>query len=153
MADFKTVWNETNQYCDFELETINNGATDVDVETGNDLISAVLISLMCDRVADEDWSYSLDKRGWWADVYNERTIGSRLWQLSYLPVTDPDLYLSTARAYVIEALTWLVDDNVAKEIDCVASFVDTKRTNLNLDITITKADNSILKYAYVWSMT
>lgn len=150
MADFKLVWDETAQACDLELETINNGTQDVDLVSQDDLITATLISLLSDRVADDDWSYTLDKRGWWCDAYNERPLGSRLWQLDILPTSDDATYLTRAQGYVTEALSWLVDDRICKSVDCVASFTDTHKTKLNLDITLTKADDSQIRYAYVW---
>lgn len=150
MADFKLSYNESKQSADLDLDYINN-STIVDVETGDDLITSVIISLLSDRVADNDWSYTLDKRGWWGDSENARPIGSSLWQLSILPTSNTQEYLMRAESYANSALQWLVDDNVCKSVSCVASFVDTRNRHLNLDVTLTKADSSVLRYSYVWN--
>lgn len=140
MADYKLTYIDEKQYCDIDL-----------TEEGDDLITSVLISLLSDRVADDDWIYSTDKRGWWADAGRSQPLGSRLWQLEYLPSIDSDLYLARAEGYAREALTWLVDDGVCKEIDVKASFVDSHAKHLNLDVTMVKADSTTLKYRYVWN--
>jgi len=147
--DYKLIYDEEKQACDISLETINNNQI-VDVQDGGDLINAVLISLLSERAAESDWTTTLDKRGWWGDADNERQLGSRLWQLEYLPVDDSSVYLGTAEGYVIEALTWLVDDRICKNVSCSASFVDQAERHLNLDITLTKADNQEIRYSYVW---
>lgn len=149
--DYKLVYDETNQYCDVELETINDGKNVIDITDGGDLITAVLISLLSDRVADSDWTLASDKRGWWADSENELPIGSRLWQLSMLPTSDSEVYLSRAEGYVKEALEWLINDNICKEVNCTASFLDIAYKHLNLDISLVKADNSVIRYEYVWN--
>ncbi|GLP89603.1 phage GP46 family protein [Gluconobacter frateurii] len=149
MADFKLSFNESEQCADLDLEYINQ-TVPVDVETGNDLITSVIISLLSDRVADSDWTYTLDKRGWWGDAENSRLMGSSLWQLSVLPTANTQEYLMRAEGYANSALQWLVDDNICKTVECVASFVDARNTHLNLDITLTKADSSVLRYSYVW---
>lgn len=151
MADFKLSYNELNQSADLDLEYINS-QTIVDIETGNDLITSVIISLLSDRVADDDWTYTLDKRGWWGDAENARPIGSNLWQLSILPTSNTQEYLMRAESYANSALQWLVDDGVCKTVSCTASFVSgSANKHLNLDVTLTKADSSVLRYAYVWN--
>lgn len=150
MADITLVWDEEQQYCDINLESINNGKEAVDLTSGDDLITAVMVSLLSDRVANDDWSYSRDKRGWWGDAEISSPLGSRLWQLSILPVNDDQTYLAMAEGYVTEALEWLIEDSVCKEITCTASFLDSQKTKLNLDVKLTKPDDSVIRYGYVW---
>lgn len=147
MADYTLTYDVTKQTCDIDIESINNNQK-VDIETGQDLITAVMISLLCDRAADDDWTWSLDKRGWWGDADNDRPIGSKLWTLAYLPASDDQTYLGRAEGYVIEALSWLIDDGICKDVTCKATYAD---SDLMLNITLTKADDSTLQYAYLWS--
>lgn len=152
--DIKLTFNEEEQYCDISLESINAGTADVttvDVNTGDDLITAAMVSLLSDRVADADWTYSTDKRGWWGDADNQQPIGSRLWQLGVLPTADDTTYLAMAEGYVIEALAWLINDGICKDITCTPSFTSAAATDLYLQVTFTKPDNTITTYAYVWS--
>ncbi|MBS1023503.1 phage GP46 family protein [Gluconobacter cerinus] len=115
------------------------------------LITAALVSLLSDRVADSDWTYTLDKCGWWGDANNQQPIGSRLWQLASLPSSNTETYLAMAEGYATESLAWMVNDGVCKDVTCTASFTDSKSQELYLNVTFTKPDNSILTYAYVWS--
>ncbi|MBS1015400.1 phage GP46 family protein [Acetobacter persici] len=147
MADYTLIYDETKQTCDIDIASINSNQK-VDVETGQDLITAIQISLLSDRAAEADWTYSLDKRGWWGDADNDRPLGSKLWTLAYLPAANTQTYLGRAEGYAIEALSWLIDDGICKDVDCDASYAD---SDLMLNITLTKADNSTLQYAYLWS--
>lgn len=151
MADIKLVWDEQKQNCDIDLETINNGKETVDIDSGHDLITSVLISLLCNATAESDWTYTFDKYGWHGDSDFERPVGSRLWQLSYLPIQDNNTYIAMANGFVTEALAWLVDDNICKSVDVNSSIVGTTRKNLHINITMTKADNSVLQYSYIWN--
>ncbi|POZ13451.1 hypothetical protein C3Z09_23375, partial [Lelliottia aquatilis] len=51
-----------------------------DLQQGNDLETAIYISLFTDRLArDDDKIDGTDRRGWWADTGETYLIGSRLW--------------------------------------------------------------------------
>lgn len=109
------------------------GALDVIVDaSAGDLVreetlaTAVTLSLLCDRTAQpHEVPAGGDRRGWWADAFAaiNRTdaasgpdaFGSRLWLLmreKQTPETQQRL-----RAYVREALQWLVDDALALSVD------------------------------------
>jgi len=81
------------------------------------LVSAVVLSLMADRLAQEsEVPAGADRRGWWADAFaeDEDLFGSRLWLLERekeVPAT-----LQRARAYFREALEWMVDDGLVKGV-------------------------------------
>lgn len=83
------------------------------------LATAVVLSLLCDSLAQaHEVPAGQDRRGWWADVFASDTggqradsCGSRLWLLArekQLPQTA-----TRVRAFVEEALQWLVDDGLA----------------------------------------
>ena len=65
-------------------------------------------------------------------------MGSRLWLLERSKETDD--VLARAREYAIEALTWLLEDGVARSLDVTASWV--RRGVLGLVVVITLADRS-----------
>ena len=109
--------------------------TDLASERG--LRSAVIISLYTDRRAEAGDTIpdgSDNRRGWWADP----KMGSRLWLLERSKETDD--VLARAREYAIEALTWLLEDGVARSLDVTASWV--RRGVLGLVVVITLADRS-----------
>jgi phage gp46-like protein len=88
------------------------------------LSTAVLLSLLCDRTAQaHEVARGDDRRGWWADAYatvnveqaKPDSFGSRLWLLmreKQLPET-----LQRLRAYIREALQWIVEDGLARKLD------------------------------------
>lgn len=118
MSDIKTVFLDMSRGADYALDAL--GLTEDD-----GLETAVIISLFTDRRANADDTIpdgSTDRRGWWADAFNDvenDKIGSRLWLLSR--EKQLSAVLVRAREYALEALQWLVDDGVAQAVDVVAS--------------------------------
>lgn len=94
-------------------------ATDLQSDEG--LESAVIISLFTDRRANDDDAMpdgSNDMRGYWGDVYPDVTddlIGSRLWLLWREKITQS--LLVRVEEYARESLQWLLDDEVASQVD------------------------------------
>ena len=87
-----------------------------DLATTDTLASAVLVSLLCDRLAQTyEVASGQDRRGWWADTYAatdniNHLTGSGLWLLErekQLPST-----VQRCKQYCEEALAWLVEDGL-----------------------------------------
>lgn len=111
------------------------------------LETAVILSLFCDRRADEADELpdpDGDRRGWWADG----ELGSRLWLLERSKVTTETV--AAARDYAREALDWLLDEGIAASVDVVASVP--RRGWIGLEITITRAGAPPAQFAYVWEL-
>ncbi|MGC0155879.1 phage GP46 family protein, partial [Chromobacterium vaccinii] len=90
---------------------------------GNDLQSAILLSLGTDREAGPDDVIpdgSGDPRGWCLDD-TVRPIGSRLWLLARAKQTRETA--QRARDYIAEALQWLIDDGVVAKFDITTQWV------------------------------
>lgn len=97
------------------------------LQAGDDLASAVLISLFTDRLAGADDVLPEaaaggpgDPRGWWGDPIQGEggdsvPIGSKLWLLSRAKQTQATL--EQARDAIGEALQWLIDDGVVGEVE------------------------------------
>ncbi|MFW5901896.1 MAG: phage GP46 family protein [Thermodesulfobacteriota bacterium] len=122
-----------------------------DLATDEGLETAVILSLFTDRRAEEDDDLpggSSDRRGWWADAYFDRPHGSRLWLLGR--EKEQDSVLRRAKTYADEALQWLVDDGVAKEVVVDAEHV--RRGVLGIDVSIRRGSGADLErqYEYVW---
>lgn len=119
MSDIKTIWDVASGRGDW---SVTNG----DLTSGNDVETAVLISLFTDRQAQPsdivpDASIgNRDPRGWWAQDAKYQ-IGSRLWLLDRAKgVSDTPI---RAKDYCIEALQWMLDDGVVARFDITTSWV------------------------------
>jgi phage gp46-like protein len=147
-TDVAQYWNSRENYADFQI--INNG-----LGTNQDLVTAIIISLFSDRLADASDTLpdpnSSNRRGWWADTYDGTLIGSRLWLLSRAK-SSPQLLL-TAQGYAQEALQWLIDDGVCSSINVQTWFFDNNQQLLGIGITIYQPRQSPQKiqFQYVWS--
>jgi len=124
---------------------------DGDLATDEGLETAVILSLFTDRRAQEADRLpdgSSDRRGYWADAYNDRPHGSRLWLLHR--EKELDEVLRRAEEYAQEALAWLVEDGVAREV--VVEAVNLRRGVLQLRIEIRRGERETLErqFDYVW---
>ncbi|MGY2158625.1 phage GP46 family protein [Pseudomonas tolaasii] len=147
MSDITTTWIVENGTGDW---SIAGGA----LASGNDLASAVLISLFTDRIADDadiPPDGGDDRRGWWGDADEDVPIGSRLWLLDRSRLTQA--VANTAKIYMEEALQWLIDDQVALSVKVVTSIAGGNR--LNTIVTVTRRDGTLvpLNYNWVWNQT
>src|SRR5215467_14145727 len=109
-GDIMVNWDNTQSIGDW-------GLADGDLETGQDLETACLVSLFSDALATPDFrptDGTTDRRGWWADYYLGRPTGSNFWQLDRAHKTRATLGL--AQRYAQNCLQWLIDDGVAAQL-------------------------------------
>ncbi|MBM6441812.1 phage GP46 family protein, partial [Lacticaseibacillus rhamnosus] len=101
-GDIATVWVTNLSEADWVL----NGPQ---LLAGNNLDTALFISLLTDRLASADDKIpdgTNDRRGWWGDTGEAYPIGSRLWLLGrakLTPATGPQ-----CETYIKEALQWML---------------------------------------------
>lgn len=135
------------------LLLVIDGVPTVAVDVFEPLPRAVLISLFTWRRANADDDLPGNNRyGWWGDTYpqnNNDLIGSRLWLLGrskLLPQT-----VLRAKEYAEEALSWLVDDGVAAQVQVTAERQGL--SGLALGITIIRGDKTALniRFINVWN--
>lgn len=120
------------------------------LQTGDDIQTAILISIFSDRRAEADDVIpdGDDPRGWWAD--DDVPIGSRMWLLRRAKQTGETL--QRAYDYLAEALQWMVDDGVVARFDINAQWV--RRSTLGASITAYSPTGTILsKGQYAWAWT
>ncbi|MGA0569654.1 phage GP46 family protein [Variovorax sp. VNK109] len=105
-----------------EIGMLDISLAGADLLVEDTLATAVMLSLMCDRTAQaHEVELGADRRGWWADAYADNAsdmFGSRLWLLGrskQLPAT-----VQRARAYIAEALQWMVGDGLVQSMDVTA---------------------------------
>ena len=140
MPDISIVWDAVNNRGDWQVA---NG----DLATGGDLQSAVLLSLFTDRVLPADLAApdgSDDRRGWWGDTYEPSPIGSRLWTLFRAKKADAATTLQDAKDYCLEALKWLLEDQVVATIDVTTLWLTDVQLGIQIVITQPNAGISTL---------
>lgn len=125
-----------------------------DLATGLDIQTAVVISLFTDREAGADDLIpdgTQDPRGWCGDAGGETRIGSRLWLLDRAKATQQAL--SDARAYILEALQWLIDDGVASRVEATVSWIGAGA--LGAVVTVLKPDGAalVVRFDNAWNGT
>lgn len=149
MPDIDTVWVPGLSRGDWTL----NGA---DLGRGDDLATAVIISLFTDRRADPDDEIpdaSGDRRGWWGDTGRTRPLGSKLWLLERAKQTEQTR--QRAQDYAADALAWLIEDGVAAAVDVVAAWqgpnAPTGGGFLGLLVTVTEPGGQVSTFNYQWA--
>ncbi|EPJ1396489.1 TPA: phage GP46 family protein [Yersinia enterocolitica] len=141
-TDIKTIWEPDKLLGDWQ--TGSGGLLD-----GNDLETAILISLFTDRLARADDAIdSDDRRGWWGDTGSEYPIGSRLWLLRREKLTTK--VALKAEDYAAEALAWLIDDGVVTAISANAQIIYPNRLNLLISYQQPAKTQASVKFSWVW---
>ena len=142
-GDIRILWDNNNALGDW-------GLASGDLETGQDLETACLVSLFSDMLATPDFTPTdgtTDRRGWWADPYNEEPLGSHIWQLERAKKTRTTL--GDARRYTLDALHWLIEDGVAKQIFCNTMWLSS--TMLGIAVAIIKPDGTQTRFMFGWA--
>ena len=142
MSDTSTLWSFLQGLGDWAL-------TGNRLQTGNDLETAVLISLFTDREAGPDdviVDGTDDPRGWWGDSGEDVKIGSRLWLLARSKQENE--VLAKAKEYIDEALQWLIDDGVVVRFEVTTEWAS--RGMLGAKIVAYQKDGSMLAMNYSW---
>ncbi|WP_413052130.1 phage GP46 family protein [Pseudomonas bubulae] len=144
MTDITTTWIASTGTGDW---AISSGA----LASGDDLASAVLISIFTDRQASADDVLpdgGDDRRGWWGDQDQDVPIGSRLWLLDRSRLSQD--VANTVQVHLTEALKWLIDDGVAAGVSVTARI--SGQSQLDTVVTVTRNDGAKvpLKYSWVW---
>lgn len=146
-GDIMVRWDNVNMVGDWTLAA-------GDLQTGQDLETACLVSLFTDKLATADFvptDGTSDRRGWWADPYNDQPLGSNLWQLERAKKTRDTLAL--ARRYAQDALQWLITDGVARQINVNTSWLGRSpgSTALGIAVAIVKPNGSLSRFTFGWA--
>ncbi|MGI4849549.1 MAG: phage GP46 family protein [Janthinobacterium lividum] len=143
MSDTTTVWVRELGRGDWML----HGAA---LQDGNDLESAILISLFTDRIANADDVIpdgTGDPRGWIGDAGQLYPIGSRIWLLDRAKQTTETL--RRANDYIAEALQWLIDDQVVSRFDITTEW--TRASMLGAKVLAYQGSAAVpMNFSWVW---
>ncbi|MBT0362579.1 phage GP46 family protein [Morganella morganii] len=142
MSDISSWWNADTLRADWKP---GNG----DLLAGDDLQSAIMISLFTDRLAHSDDYYDDEyRRGWWADTGTDGFIGSRLWLLRRQKLTTQ--VAKKAEDYAREALAWLITDGVVSDIQIRTQIVWPQRLNMVIRYHRPDSGAEDLRFYWVW---
>ncbi|MFA3761657.1 phage GP46 family protein [Yersinia sp. 2544 StPb PI] len=141
-TDIKTVWDVDASLGDWQ--TGRGGVLD-----GDDLHTAILLSLFTDRLARiDDAIDGDDRRGWWGDSGALSAIGSRLWLLRREKLTTQ--VAIKAEDYAAEALAWLTEDSVVAAINTRAQIIYPNTLLLIIAYQQPGKAQSSVKFSWVW---
>ncbi len=146
MSDIDTVWNVDHG------DWVMAGA---DLQSGDDLTTAIILSLFSDAAAGPDDvipdaapGQPPDPRGWWGDIGETVVLGSKLWLRRNAKATRalPGVIQNDIQA----ALQWLIADGVVASVTVVAQYVGPGQ--IGAWVTVARADGTRLALAFpsVW---
>lgn len=144
MSDVTTVWIPALGRGDWVLQ----GA---DLQSGADLVTAVLISFFSDRVANADDEIpdgTGDPRGWWGDAGERYPLGSRLWLLERAKESAETA--ARAKDYLIESVKWLIDDGVVARFDISTAWIAPSQLGAQVVANRTDGSTVAMNFASVW---
>ena len=124
MPDIRIAFDGRELRGDFVLGAL-------DLETGDELRSAILVSLFTDP-------------NWWANAYEPDPWGCRLLELRWAKHSNDTLL--RARDYCRQALAWLVEDDVASAVDVATAW---QGSALLIGIVVTQA-TGVSRFSFVW---
>jgi phage gp46-like protein len=133
-----------------------------DIALDSTLQTAVILSLMCDRLADADDAIpdgSSYRRGWCGDPYlpplpdgSPDYLGSKLYLFLRCTATQQNANLIAGAAY--DSLEWMILDGIASSIVVTTSWIDSN--GLAMNVVITRAvpgSTAPTAYAFLWDRT
>ena len=151
MGDITLTWDAARGRADWSF---SNG----DLTTGNDLQSAVILSLFTDLELPEGQAVpdgSTDRRGWWANAYETRPYGSLLWTMFRTKIVNPATTALQAKQYASAALQWLLDDGVVATITIATGFISPGVLGMVIGMTepASSTPSKPFLYAFAWNFT
>lgn len=149
MSDIQTTLTSDgiNTLCDYRLQ----GG---DFAEGDDIKTAVILSLFSDRRAEQDDllpSEADSRRGWWGDAFAARRLGSRLWLLGR--EKDTQAVIARAREYAREALQWLIEDGIASALTVETEALKNGALGLFIAISRPRAAPARYRFDFAWRKT
>lgn len=150
MSDITTNLVQSTQSFYFDWAIDPNGPG-LDMDDG--LQTSVIISLFTDRRAEASdlpaGANGADRRGWWGDSFADvegDKIGSRLWLLAREKQTQATLL--KARDFALEALQWLLDDGIARQLTVTPTWMANGTGVMLMTVEIARAGKPVTKYQF-----
>ena len=143
---------------DIMLENIGAGIFDLVVvdnvlSTVTGFETAILVSLLSDaRASSSSVGLPSRRRGWVGNIETAdtgRQFGSRLWTFHQARLTESTLNGLSVAAQ--EALSWMIEDGIARSVSAVAEKTDISEATI--EIVIVTPVGSEERYAFTWRQT
>lgn len=118
-----------------------------DLLSDNGLRTAVLISLFTDK--DDSLQPEL-KKTYWGNTLDDGDLilGSKLWLLKNEKTTTN--ILSLAKFYCEDALRWMIEDGVAREVLVTTELFDSQTLLIGIEIFKPNDQSETFSFDYVW---
>ncbi len=154
MSDVSFIRRNELPYCDLSIK-------DGDIEFGDELESALLVSILTDaRCTSEELeraslvvSYAPNNvttlRGWWGDTYSDTPLGSKIWLNARQKSTDQ--VLADQQSFIEESLSFLIQDGIVNTIQVNTYWTEDKKS-MEAKIVVVKPDASLqeFRYQFAW---
>lgn len=148
-GDIRISFDQYAQYADLIL-------ADRDVDRDGGFETAVLITLLTDKRADEEDSLPDDggyKGGWWGDsvpVVPDYRMGTKLWLLQRSKTTTD--IPARAEEYLKEGFQWLIDDGIVESFEVSAERLDVGVSSiLSLSLSFKKSSEQTVSYKFYFN--
>lgn len=123
-----------------------------DFKQAVDLKTAIVLSVFSDGRSNADDRVP-NSRGWCGDSLNldgEQLTGSKIWLLTNGKLTNQTL--TDVEEYARVATQWIIDKQIAKEMEFEATFLNKSEGRIALRITVTEPKGNVpQEYVYVWN--
>lgn len=142
------LFQEAPEWADVKLDI--NDSSKLVLDDG--IENYVLISLFTNaRASDNDVlpDELTDKQGFWGDVLNEFSIGSKLWLLQRERIGNR--LLTLAKQYAEESLQWMIDDGIIDSVAIKVSRDPVEKNRIVFSGEIIKIDKGKLGFAYFYN--
>jgi phage gp46-like protein len=128
-----------------------------DIAGDDGLETAVIISLFSDARATDDMLDAIDNdgdlRGFWGDITRpDDSTGSLLWTMKRSKQLTSTL--AKARGYCQDALSWLVQDQIAQRVEVRTRYLAPASGVMIIEVDIYRpgsANPVLYRYGYEWS--
>jgi phage gp46-like protein len=150
------VWNDADpmqgpSVVEFDISFDSDG----DILTKDSFDTSIQMSILCERRADpSEVPDAIRRRGWIGNVLSDTPgfeIGSKLWLYEQSRLTNDTL--NGVKGAAIEATQWLIDDELAKNIEASITR-NTKTGKMELKMTIEFSSGQVAQRFFdLWENT
>ena len=149
MADLSFIYDKEKGFSDI-------GISGGDFLLGNDLETAICMSLFTDRRAKDEELAEIQtgiterqsRRGYWANAYRRFEQGSGLWLLSR--AKRQEIVRVRAESDALKSLEWLKREGIAQDVAVSASFVGASGLDIKVSVSKPSGEELNYKYQFVW---
>jgi phage gp46-like protein len=145
--DVALVWDSASGRADW---AITSG--DLQIDPGG-LQTAVILSLFTDKRAPANYvppaGSPPGRHGVWMDTYQGFQIGSLLWTLNRVAISNSTAFLAQAKDICLDALEWLVTAGVVAAVNVTTSLITP--TTLGILVGLTEPDGTTQTFDFGWA--